>query len=141
LLTLKNWRGSLYKKFQERKENTVLIEDDFRMTVKQILEFFVRILPPKVGDLPQKHLEFGNSENLGWFIWQILEGKDRHLLAYLFVDRMFFGKVLNAAISGLGSISLENFAVLNKYLDYVDTHEAPQARTKILDSLGKISPK
>jgi hypothetical protein len=54
---------------------------------------------------------------------------------------MFFGKVLNAAISGLGSISLENFAVLNKYLDYVDTQETPQARTKILDSLGKISPK
>jgi hypothetical protein len=141
LLTMKNWRGSLYKKFQKRKENTVLIEDDFRMTVKQILEFFVRILPPKVRDLPRKHLEFGNSENLGWFIGQILEGKDRHLLAYLFVDRMFFGKILNAAISGLGSISLENFAVLNKYLDYVDTHETPQARTKILESLGKISPK
>lgn len=111
------------------------------MSVKQILEFFVRILPPKAENSPRKHLEFGNSENLGWFIGQILEGQDRHLLAYLFVDRMFFGKVLNAAISGLGNISLENFAVLNKYLDYVDTHETPQARTKILDSLGKISPK
>jgi hypothetical protein len=71
LLTLKNWRGSLYKNFQTQKKNTVLIEDDFRMTVKQILEFFVRILAPKAGNLPRKHLEFGTSENLGWFIGQI----------------------------------------------------------------------